>query len=272
MIQEHMVGILCKKYGPTAACIGPDGGFTPALNTVEEAVMACIESIRHTGLHPGEDMHIGLRCGADYFYDPDRGYKWEENGPYKSGEEMVDAYADLCLSHPCLQYIEDPFSSRDPAAAQHWRDLTERVCGHPDPDAEGHTVVIGANLFSSDPGAIEAGCGPVNGTTQTGAVPMCNGACIKVNQLGTVTEVLSSAALLTDAAGVSCVVGHRSEGETSDTVICDLAVGIGAQFLTIGGLCRSEHTMKFNRLIEIENQLRKEGRLDAHFIEGDEQH
>ncbi|MEV4766605.1 phosphopyruvate hydratase [Micromonospora chokoriensis] len=210
--------------------VGDEGGFAPNFSTAEEALRFVLRAIEDAGYQPGTEVTICLDPASSEFY---RGgvYDYVGEGRQRSVEEHIDHLVDLAARYP-ISSIEDPMAEDDIAG---WQRLTalagERV------------QLVGDDVFCTDVDRLRDG---IEGG-------YANAILVKVNQIGTLTETLATV----DAAhkaGYRVVMSHRS-GETEDTTIADLAVGVGCGQIKTGSLSRSDRTAKYNQLIRIEEEL-----------------
>ena len=220
--------IVVKRYGATAKNVGDEGGFAPGMETAAEALDCLVDAIAGAG-YSGKVM-IGLDPAASSFYE-ENGKKYAVDGRKLSREEMVDFYAVLAKNYPIIS-IEDPFQEEDFDA---FRMLREKI---------GNTVqIVGDDLFVTNIKRIQTGID----------LGSASALLLKVNQIGSITESFAAAKLSFDS-GMNVMVSHRS-GETEDTTIADLAVGIGCGQLKTGAPARTERCAKYNRLLRIEEEL-----------------
>lgn len=205
--------------------MGDEGGYAPAIATAEQALMLIKSAI---GSHA--DVKIALDCAASEFY---RDGKYEvQEGTQLSREQMIDFYKDLVARFPIIG-IEDAFAEED------WEGFKEIRKALPD------TIIIGDDLTTTN----------VNKIKEAESKKACNGIIIKVNQIGTVSETID-AINLSKSYGWKIMVSHRS-GETMDSFIADLAVGVGADFIKTGAYTKDVRIVKYDRLLEIERELNK---------------
>ena len=211
--------------------VGDEGGFAPNLQKNEEAVEVILEAIGKAGYEPGVDVFLALDPAASEFYK-DGGYVLEaEEKPNKSSDEMIDFYEDWVNRFP-IKSIEDGLSEDD---WEGWVKLTERI---------GDRVqIVGDDLFVTNTKRLSAGI-------ERGAA---NSILIKINQIGTLTETFD-AIEMAQKNGWTSVVSHRS-GETEDTTISEIAVGMNTGQIKTGSACRSERVCKYNELLRIEEEL-----------------
>ncbi|HIJ02568.1 phosphopyruvate hydratase [Candidatus Woesearchaeota archaeon] len=218
-----------EKYGKSAVNVGDEGGFAPQLSRPEEALDLITEAIKKAGYK--NKIKIAMDCAASEFYDPATG-NYVMDKPY-SKDEMIEYYLRLIKSYDIIS-IEDPFDQDD---FESFKKLTERT----------KIRIIGDDLLVTNPSRIQTA---IN-------AKLCNGLLLKLNQIGTVTEAIDAAKLALNAKW-RVMVSHRS-GETEDTFIADLAVGLGCGLIKLGAPCRSDRTAKYNQLLRIEENKIKYG-------------
>ena len=211
--------------------VGDEGGFAPDLRSNEEALQVLIEGIERAKYIPGDEVLLALDPASSEFYK-DGVYRLEtEATPDKSAEEMVDFYAKLVDKYPIIS-IEDGMAEDD---WDGWKLLTQAI---------GEKVqLVGDDLFVTNTNRLQQGIDRGVG----------NSILIKVNQIGTLTETLD-AIELAKRFNYTAVVSHRS-GETEDTTIADIVVGVNAGQIKTGSLCRTDRICKYNQLLRIEEQL-----------------
>lgn len=223
----HSLKSILKKKGLNTA-VGDEGGFAPSLSSNEEAISLVIQAIRDSGYAPGKNVFLALDAASSEFYNKGK-YAFE--GKKVTSADLIGYYDRLVNKYPILS-IEDGMAEND---WRGWRLLTERLGGK--------VQLVGDDLFVTNTRILKEGI----------KKGIANSILIKLNQIGTVTETLD-AIEMAKQAGYTAVISHRS-GETEDTTIADLAVACNAGFIKTGSLSRSERTSKYNRLIEIENEL-----------------
>jgi len=226
----HTLKSVLKAKGLSTA-VGDEGGFAPNLKSNEEALSVIMEAIEKAGFTPGEDICIALDPASSEFFKDGTYILQAEENPNKSSEEMVDFYASLVDKYPIVS-IEDGLAEDD---WEGWNLLTERLGGS--------IQLVGDDLFVTNTKRLQ------KGIDQGSA----NSILIKVNQIGTLTETYQAIEMAGDA-GFTSVVSHRS-GETEDTTIADLVVGMGTGQIKTGSLCRTDRICKYNQLLRIEEQL-----------------
>ena len=213
-----------------STAIGDEGGFAPNLRSNEEAIEVIIEAITKAGYKAGEDMFIAIDAASSEYYK-DGKYVLEHEGKTLTAEEMVDFLEAWVDKYPIIS-IEDGMAEED---WEGWKLLTDRL---------GKKVqLVGDDLFVTNTERLEMGI-------EKG---VANSILIKLNQIGTLTETLN-AIEMANRAGMTAVVSHRS-GETEDTTIADLVVGVNAGQIKTGAPARSERVAKYNQLIRIEEEL-----------------
>ncbi|NQT71196.1 MAG: phosphopyruvate hydratase [Chloroflexi bacterium] len=220
---------LLKSKGLGTA-VGDEGGFAPSLPANKAAVQIVVDAIEAAGYKPGKDCFIALDPASSEFFI-DGQYDLAKEGRKLSSAEMVDYYIDLASSFPIIS-IEDGLAEDD---WEGWRIITEKL---------GKKVqVVGDDLYVTNIERISKGIDE----------KASNSVLIKLNQIGTLTET-RSAIDMARKAGWTAVVSHRS-GETEDTTISDLCVGLNTGQIKTGAPCRSERVAKYNRLLRIEEEL-----------------
>ncbi|CAK9009295.1 unnamed protein product [Durusdinium trenchii] len=230
-------GIIKKKFGGDATLIGDEGGFAPPCDA-RQGVELIMEAIEKAGYK--DKCKVGMDVAASEFkvegvdcYDLGTWYPEAEKTPdlKMTGAQLADFYADLCNKYPLIT-IEDPFDQDDWAA---WSTFTTKVGGP--------TQVVGDDLTVTNVSRVQKAI----------TDKACNALLLKVNQIGTVSESIDAVKLCkTNGWGVMC--SHRS-GETEDTTIADLAVGLCTGQIKTGAPCRSDRNAKYNQLMRIEEEL-----------------
>ena len=227
----HNLKKVLKAKGLNTA-VGDEGGFAPDLSTNEEAIQVIIEAIEKAGYRPGEDVLIALDVAASEFFDTDKNiYNLTGEGVSRTAEEMVAYYEMLCDRYPVIS-IEDGLAEDD---WNGWKLLTEKLGGR--------VQLVGDDLFVTNTKRLEEGI----------SRGVANSILIKVNQIGTLTETFD-AIEMAKKAGYTAVVSHRS-GETEDTTIADIVVGLNAGQIKTGSLSRTDRIAKYNQLLRIEELL-----------------
>lgn len=227
----HSLKNVLKEKGMNTA-VGDEGGFAPNLSTNEEAISVIIEAVEKAGYKPGDDIKIALDAAASEFYDADENvYKLTGEGVTRTAAEMVEYYQMLCDKYPIIS-IEDGLAEDD---WDGWKLLTDTL---------GSKVqLVGDDLFVTNTKRLAEGI-------EKG---IANSILIKVNQIGTLTETFD-AIEMAKKAGYTAVVSHRS-GETEDTTIADIVVGLNAGQIKTGSLSRTDRIAKYNQLLRIEEML-----------------
>lgn len=227
----HSLKAVLKAKGMNTA-VGDEGGFAPNLATNEEAIQVIIEAIEKAGYKSGDDVKIALDVAASEFYDADADiYNLTGEGVSRTAAEMVEYYEMLCDKYPVIS-IEDGLAEDD---WDGWKLLTDKL---------GKKVqLVGDDLFVTNTERLASGIEKGIG----------NSILIKVNQIGTLTETFD-AIEMAKKAGYTAVVSHRS-GETEDTTIADIVVGLNAGQIKTGSLSRTDRIAKYNQLLRIEETL-----------------
>ena len=233
----HVLRKLLLEDGHVTA-VGDEGGFAPNLKNAEEALDYLMRAVERAGYQPGEDVTFAMDAAASELYNDETGkYIFEGEGRLKgspvvrSADEMIAYYKKLTEKYP-LRSIEDGLDEEDWEGWTHMtRELGNRV------------QLVGDDLFVTNSARLQRGI-------QMGAA---NAILIKVNQIGTVSEAMK-AIETAKRAGYKVIVSHRS-GETEDSFIADLAVGVNAGQIKTGAPCRSDRVVKYNQLLRIEDML-----------------
>ena len=231
----HNLKKVLKSKGYSTG-VGDEGGFAPNLGSEEEAVELILEAIRQAGYKPGEDVCLALDVAATEMYDEAKkigknGYYFWKTDEFKTKDEMIDFIVGLAEKYPIIS-IEDGLAEED---WESWKKLTERI---------GNKIqLVGDDLFVTNMKRLQKG---IDNKT-------ANSILIKLNQIGTLTETLD-AIELAKRNGYTAVVSHRS-GETEDTTLADVAVATNAGQIKTGAPCRTDRVAKYNRLLNIEDEL-----------------
>lgn len=233
----HVLRKLLLEDGHVTA-VGDEGGFAPNLKKAEEALDYLMRAVERAGYQPGEDVTFAMDAAASELYNDETGkYIFEGESRLKgspvvrSADEMIAYYKKLTEKYP-LRSIEDGLDEEDWEGWVHMtRELGNRV------------QLVGDDLFVTNSARLQRGI-------QMGAA---NAILIKVNQIGTVSEAMK-AIETAKRAGYKVIVSHRS-GETEDSFIADLAVGVNAGQIKTGAPCRSDRVVKYNQLLRIEDML-----------------
>ena len=227
----HSLKKVLKKQGLDTN-VGDEGGFAPPGISNKEAIEAVVTAIEAAGYKPGKDCFVALDPAASEFYE-DGQYVLSREGVKLSPAEMVDYYVKWVDTYPIIS-IEDGMAEDD---WDGWKLITEKL---------GKKIqLVGDDLYVTN----------VNRLSQGISLKASNSILIKLNQIGTLTETID-AIRMAQQAGWTAIVSHRS-GETEDTTIADLAVGLNTGQIKTGAPCRSERTAKYNRLLRIEDELKE---------------
>lgn len=226
----HSLKMVLKAEGHSVA-VGDEGGFAPDLHSNEEAIRLIMRAVEEAGYRPGKDLALALDAAASEFYQKG---KYVLKGEGKKGMDhkaMIDYYEGLIEAYPILS-IEDGLAEQDWLG---WEVMTQRL--------EDKIQIVGDDIFVTNPKIFQKG-------VDRG---IANAILIKLNQIGTLTETLHTLAMAREA-GYETVISHRS-GETEDTFIADLAVGLNAGQIKTGSASRTDRVAKYNRLLRIEEEL-----------------
>ena len=226
-IYWNLKSILKKQKLSTA--VGDEGGFAPNLQSNEEAIKLIIEAVENSNLIPGKDIFIALDCAASEFFDGDN-YNLLGEGRSLNSESFADYLEELVDRYPIIS-IEDGMDEND---YEGWKILTQKIGAK--------CQLVGDDLFVTNKAIFQEG---INKN-------LANSILIKFNQIGSITETIQTIQIA-NSNNYKSIISHRS-GETEDTTIADLAVGLGAGQIKTGAPCRSDRVAKYNRLLWIEEE------------------
>ena len=240
----HTLKKLLKEEG-MATSVGDEGGFAPQLNSDEDALRYIVRAIEKAGYRPKEDFVIAMDGASTEMYEEaiKKGHTGEylfwKSGDYRTSDAMIDYWADLCDRYP-IYSIEDGLAEED---WEGWQKLTERL---------GQRIqLVGDDLFVTNTERIQKGI----------EMNASNAVLIKPNQIGTLTETLEAIRMAKNNHW-NAIVSHRS-GETEDTTIADIAVGLNAGQIKTGAPSRTDRVAKYNQLLRIEEQLNSSARYGS---------
>lgn len=216
------------KQQSLSTAVGDEGGFAPNLKSNEEALSLILESISKSGLVPGEDVFLALDCASSEFFDG-KNYNLKGEGRSLSSNEFVSYLEELVNKYPIIS-IEDGMDEND---FDGWKLLTDRIGKK--------CQLVGDDLFVTNKAIFQQGID----------LGLGNSILVKFNQIGTISETMETIDLA-NTNGYTSIISHRS-GETEDTTISDLAVGLGAGQIKTGAPCRSDRVAKYNRILWIES-------------------
>lgn len=223
----HTLKKLLKEKGYFTG-VGDEGGFAPNLSSNEEAFQLIIEAIKKAGYIPGKDVNLAIDVAASELYENG---KYNIDGRGFTTEELIEYYDELINKYSIIS-IEDPLDQND---WEGFADITKRL--------KDRVQIVGDDLFVTNKKYLEKGI----------RLGCCNAILIKVNQIGTITETLETIELAKEN-NYNIIISHRS-GETEDTTIADLAVGLNVGQIKTGSLSRTDRICKYNQLFRIEDGL-----------------
>lgn len=223
----HTLKKLLKEKGYFTG-VGDEGGFAPNLSSNEEAFQLIIEAIKKAGYIPGKDVNLAIDVAASELYENG---KYNIDGRGFTTEELIEYYDELINKYSIIS-IEDPLDQND---WEGFADITKRL--------KDRVQIVGDDLFVTNKKYLEKGI----------RLGCCNAILIKVNQIGTITETLETIELAKEN-NYNIIISHRS-GETEDTTIADLAVGLNIGQIKTGSLSRTDRICKYNQLLRIEDGL-----------------
>jgi enolase len=225
----HTLKKVLKERGHSTN-VGDEGGFAPNLNSTKEALDILMEAIKKAGYEPGEDVLLAIDAASTEFYDKEKGvYRFE--GEELSSDDLILIYEEIEGTYPLIS-LEDGMAEDD---IEGWKKLTKAL---------GNKIqLVGDDLFTTNPKLIKKGI----------EENLANSVLIKLNQIGSLTETLD-AIEMAKTASYTNVISHRS-GESEDTFIADLAVGVNAGQIKTGSASRTDRIAKYNQLLRIEEEL-----------------
>ena len=227
----HVLAKLLKAEG-FVTTVGDEGGFAPKLPNVEAAFELLVTAIKKAGYRPGKDIALATDVASSEFYDKKaKMYRWKSEGRDLSVAAQLERYHHWQAKYPLIS-IEDPFAEDD------WDAWKKAV-----PILKRKSIIVGDDFFVTNAKRLE------RGITERAATAIL----IKPNQIGSLSETVETIKMA-QAAKFAVIISHRS-GETADTMIADLAVACGAEYIKTGSLSRSERVEKYNRLMAIEHEM-----------------
>jgi len=238
-VYHNLKSVISARYGADATGVGDEGGFAPNIQSNKEALELIKQAIAKAGYT--DKIKIGMDIAASEFYTDDGKYDLDFKTKNNDGSQKLDSeklaslYKEFIAEYPIVT-VEDTFDQDDWAA---WTKLNGEIGGT--------TQIVGDDLLVTNPKRIKDAI----------EKKACNALLLKVNQIGTVKEAIQ-AALMAQGAGWGVMVSHRS-GETEDSFIADLVVGLGTGQIKTGAPCRSERLAKYNQLLRIEEELGDRG-------------
>ena len=235
-IYHNLKGIITGKG--LSAGIGDEGGFAPNLPDAEAALDLLVEAIKASGYEPGVDVQIAIDVASSELYQEKTGMYHFPGESMQKGEEIIRDAAEMIAYYERLLDKYPIFSIEDGLAEDDWegfRTMTERI---------GRRVqLVGDDLFVTNVKRLDAGI----------KLNAANAILVKVNQIGTLSEAFDAVDMAM-RNGYRAVISHRS-GETEDTIIADIAVALNAGQIKTGAPCRSDRVAKYNRLLQIEEEV-----------------
>jgi len=227
-IYQTLKDLLNKKYGKTALNVGDEGGFAPNMKSSQEVFEILTSAVETANYSPKTDILFAIDAAANEFH---KNGKYQIDGKQLNPGDLIEYYRNLAGLYP-IGSIEDPFNEND---FQNFAELT-KLLGN-------KLMIVGDDLFVSQSKRLQMGIEKKAGTSIL----------LKVNQCGSLSEAIATAKLAY-ANNYSVIVSHRS-GETEDTFIADLAVGLNSGLIKTGAPARTERTCKYNQILRIEEEL-----------------
>ena len=233
-IYKELKRVLVDKYGKMAVNVGDEGGYAPPMRENREALDALVEAVKRAGYEPGVDIVFALDVAASQVYDEGK-KRYIVDGKELDRSGMIEYLIKLIDEYP-IASVEDPLYEEDfEGFAEFTREASKRG-----------VLVVGDDLYTTNPERLAEG---IRRGASTAVL-------VKVNQVGTLTEALE-VVTMAHRAGMKAIISHRS-GETEDTTIAHLAVGLATGLIKTGAPARGERTAKYNELLRIEEELGEE--------------
>ncbi|MFP3259854.1 MAG: phosphopyruvate hydratase, partial [Sulfolobus sp.] len=223
IVYKKLKDLITERYGKIYTALGDEGGVSPPLEKTKDALDLVYTAIKNSGYE--DKLYMGIDAAASDFFINNH---YEIDGERKSPDEMIDYYVTLANEYPIV-YIEDPFNENDFERFSILQSKLKKV------------IVIGDDLYTTNIDYLKKGI----------EIRATNGTIVKPNQIGTLSETFEYIEYAKKNS-IKIIVSHRS-GETEDSFVADLAVGVQSDFIKTGAPARGERTSKYNRLIEIEN-------------------
>lgn len=223
IVYKKLKDLITERYGKIYTALGDEGGVSPPLEKTKDALDLVYTAIKNSGYE--DKIYMGIDAAASDFFINNH---YEIDGERKSPDEMIDYYVTLANEYPIV-YIEDPFNENDFERFSILQSKLKKV------------IVIGDDLYTTNIDYLKKGI----------EIRATNGTIVKPNQIGTLSETFEYIEYAKKNS-IKIIVSHRS-GETEDSFVADLAVGVQSDFIKTGAPARGERTSKYNRLIEIEN-------------------
>ncbi|BFH74266.1 phosphopyruvate hydratase [Sulfurisphaera javensis] len=221
-VYKNLKGLVTERYGKVYTMLGDEGGIAPPLSKTEDALDLVYTAIKNSGYE--DKIMMGIDAASSDFFD---GNHYEIDGKKLTPDEMIDYYVNLASRYPLL-YIEDPFNENDFARFSILQQKLKK------------SIITGDDLFTTNIEYLRKGI----------EMNSAKGTIVKPNQIGTLSETFEYIEFAKKNS-IKTIVSHRS-GETEDSFVADLAVGVQSDFIKTGAPARGERTSKYNRLIEIE--------------------
>lgn len=240
-VYHQLSKMLFSKFGVPSFFVNDNGTFTPQYDRQEQFLDLVQEAVTALEMTPGEDIFIALNCAAHEIYEPEKNKYEVMTGLLKTAEDMIEFYADILNRYPAVIALIDPLRKQD---SETWAKLCERLSEN--------CFIIGEHVYPRVERFLEEGFGEL----------AASGASLRMRQLTTVTDIIQAATLIKEEASITTISGVP--GDTSDTFLADLAVGVGATFVKFGAPARGERVAKYNRLLQISEMLKEQGQLKVH--------
>ncbi len=234
----HALGKILKKKNYTTL-VGDEGGYAPKLKKNSQAFDFIIAAIRQAGYKDGRDVFLAIDAASSEFYNAkQKNYELKLEKRRFSATKLAELYSAWLKKYPLIS-LEDPFAEDD---WENWQKFTQKI-KNSKIERFKNQMIVGDDLFTTNPARLKKGI----------KMGVANAILIKLNQIGTLTETLETVKLARQN-NYKVIISHRS-GETADAFIADLAVGVNADYIKTGSLSRAERVVKYNRLMEIEEEI-----------------
>ncbi|XP_071486736.1 enolase 4-like [Diadema antillarum] len=237
-VYQQIGKLLFAKSGVAANYVNDLGTYTPQYDRQEQLLDLVQEAVQALELVPGEDIFMALNCAAHEIYEPEKNKYEVTAGLMKTPDDMVEFYADLISRYPAVVALIDPFRKQD---CEPWSKLCERLSEK--------CYIIGEHVFPRVERFVREGFGEL----------ASSGVSLRMRQLTTVTDIIQASSLIKEEGSITMVASVP--GDTSETFLADLAVGVRATFVKFGAPARGERTSKYNRLLQISESLKEQGQI-----------
>ncbi|KAK3597780.1 hypothetical protein CHS0354_006138 [Potamilus streckersoni] len=241
-VYNQITKVVTTKNGTTAKNVTDTGAIVVSFDRPEQGLDMIQEAITAVGLTPGEDIYIALNCAGHEIFEYEKGKYEVITGQQKVPDDLVEYWAELLGRYMSVIAIIDPMRKQE---AVHWMNLCEKISER--------CFIIGSHVYQR-PGKLK--------DEELTDNFRSSGIVLKLEQMNTITDIMACSKKMEDAGNK--VILAASQGETTDDFLADMAVGMNATFLKLGAPCRGERVSKLNRLLQIEEILKREDKLAQH--------